>query len=91
MNEIRGALSIMNSAGFLESYKMYKFHVRFLQEQPPFTGVMIDGDSAGASPWTHGAQICVQPLRLYKTVDKGTILQFKYEKRERSSGRKGPT
>jgi hypothetical protein len=87
--EIRGALSIMNSAGFLEYYKMNKFHVRYFQEQPPFTGVMIDGDIARASTWTRGAQIRVQPLRMYNTVDKGTILQFKYEKRERASGRKG--
>lgn len=88
-NEIRDTLSIMNSAGFLEYYKMHMFHVKFLQEKPPFIGVMIDGDIARATPWTHGAQIRVQPLRMYKSVHKGTILQFKYEKKGRTSKSKG--
>jgi hypothetical protein len=84
-HEIRDALSIMNSAGFLEYYNKHMFHVRFLQEKPPFIGVMIDGDIARVSPWAHDAQIRVQPLRMYKSVHKGTILQFKHEKKERSS------
>ena len=89
-NEIREALAIMNSAGFLEYYKQHVFHVKFLQEQPPFIGVMIDGDIARATPWSHDAQIRVQPRRMYKSGDKGIILQFKHEKKGRASERKGP-
>jgi|GEM_PF-3214223 len=88
-NEIRDALAIMKSAGFLEYYKKHMFHVKFFQERPPFIGVMIDGDIARASPWTQGAQIRVQPFRMYKSVHKGIVLQFKYEKKGYQSTGKG--
>jgi hypothetical protein len=55
------------------------FQIKFMQEMPPFTAVMIDGDVSpvDSEPQDQEGQIRVQPRAEYGTQHRGVILQFK--------------
>jgi hypothetical protein len=54
------------------------FQIRFLQDVPPFTGNMIDGDLSPSSTIPDDAEghIRVQPTTKYQTRHSGMIFQF---------------
>jgi len=60
------------------------FTIRFRDELPPFTGVMIDGDltPTGEKPRDQKGQIRVQPASAHRSQHRGIILQF--QKKQKS-------
>jgi len=55
------------------------FHVRFTDDIPPFTGVLIDGDiePIGQNPNDKNGQIRIQTGTKFQTQHKGLVLQLK--------------
>lgn len=54
------------------------FHIRFVDELPPFTAVMLDGDveSTGTKPNDSGGIVRVQPRTALGKQGEGVIVQF---------------
>lgn len=55
------------------------FRIRFMQNPPPFTAVLIDGNilQTGKKARDEYGQIRVQPITLHQTQNTGIILQFR--------------
>ena len=56
------------------------FTIKFMQEMPPFTATMIDGDvspEVDGKPQDQEGQIRIQPRTAYGTQHEGMVLQFK--------------
>lgn len=63
------------------------FAIRFRNQPPPFTAIMLDGDLSptGVKPNDKAGQIRVQPVTTYVPLQRGTVLQFKKIGRSDSS------
>lgn len=60
------------------AFKTPAFQIRFFEELPPFTAVMIDGDVAqtGTEPDDSAGIVRVQPRTAFGIQSEGVILQF---------------
>ncbi len=74
--DIHEVLRVVKSAGL---HAQPGFRMRFRNELPPFTGVMIDGDlePTGEVPSDGLGQIRVQPASAHRSQHKGVVFQLR--------------